>query len=422
VIDRRKPTRPGKILLCHNEYTQTGGEDLVFAEERRLLEAHGHEVVPYTRHNDDIQDIAPISLAARTFWNHETYRALRKLIRRERPALIHCANTFPLVSPAAYYAAHAEGIPVIQTLHNFRLLCAAATLSRKNSVCEDCVGSFAPWRGVTRGCYPRGRAAGAALVGMLAAHKAIGTWKREIDTYIALTEFSRELFIRGGLPEAKIRVKPNFVETDPGLGSGAGGYTVFVGRLSSEKGIDTLLDAWSRLRSDTELVIIGDGPMADQVRCAASQDPRIRLYGWRKASEVLDIVGDAAVLVVPSIWYETFGRVIVEAYAKGTPVIASNHGAMAELVEDGRTGSLFQPGSPEALARAIAQFYSNPDAQPGMRDAARARYLAKFTAATNYEILRSIYDEALDRHQMERPAPDRRRPLAMVDPEALPSS
>ena len=383
-----------KILFCHNFYQQPGGEDYSFAAEASLLEAHGHQVVRFTRHNDAINRMPIFEVARMALWNRPVFHELRELIRRERPAVMHCTNTFPLISPAAYYAARAEGMTIVQSLRNYRLFCLNACFLRNDRVCEDCLGKAVPWPGVLHGCYRSSRLASAVVAAMLSLHRVMRTWSRVVDRYFALTEFSQRKFIDGGLPAQRIAVKPNFIHPDPGPGRGQGGYAVFIGRLSPEKGIQTLLSAWSQLGGRLPLKIIGDGPLAERVNAAASQTAGIEWLGRRQPPEVLALLGEAVCLVMPSIWYETFGRTIIEAYAKGTPVVASRLGAMAELVDDGRTGLLFEPGHPADLALKIQFLLDDPARSLGDATAARREYEEKYTAETNYRMLMRIYEEA----------------------------
>ena len=312
-----------KILLCHNYYQQSGGEYHVFEDESWLLASRGHEVIRFTRHNDEIGNIRPWRVAVQTVWNSRAYADLRALIRRERPDVVHVTNTFPLISPAAHYAARAENVPVVQSLHNYRLLCPRADFLRGGRTCEDCVGKTFPWPALWHRCYRGSRAATAVTAAMVSFHRTMRTWTRVVDRFVAPTEFSRNRFIAGGLPPDRIVVKPNFLRRDPGVGTGDGGFVAFVGRLAPEKGVATLLGAWERLPGDLRLKVIGHGPLADRVRTAAAEDRRIEWLGELPLERVLAVVGDAACLVVPSICYETFGRTAVEAFAKGTPVIAS---------------------------------------------------------------------------------------------------
>jgi glycosyltransferase involved in cell wall biosynthesis len=396
-----------RILVVHNFYQQPGGEDQCVAAEVALLEAHGHEVVQYSVHNDSIDDMGRLDVASRTIWSRPAYHEIRELIRARRPRIAHFNNTFPLVSPAAYHACRAEGVGVIQTLHNFRLLCPNALFFRNGRVCEECLGRSVPWPGVAHKCYRGSRSASAAAATMVAVHRLLGTWRQAVDVYITLTEFSKRKFIAGGLPPHKLVVKPNFVHPDPACVSrspvaqehttqAAGtGYGVFVARLSEEKGLQTVLAAWRNLRSQIPLKIVGDGPLAPLVQEAAIQDARIQWLGRRPAHEVLSLMGDAMFLVFPSHCYETFGRVIVEAFAVGTPVIASNLGAMAELVENRHTGVHFKPGDPIDLAAKIEHLVAQPLELQRMRSAARQTYERHYTAESNYRTLMAIYERAL---------------------------
>jgi glycosyltransferase involved in cell wall biosynthesis len=383
-----------KILLCHNYYQQPGGEDQSFALEALLLESQGHQVVRFTRHNDVIDPRGRFQVARQTIWNRETFQELQRLIRRERPSIMHCTNTFPLISPAAYDAAGSAGLTVVQSLRNYRLFCPNATLLRNGRVCEECLGKAVPWPGIQHGCYRSSRAASAVVAAMVSLHRLKGTWARSVHRYFTLTEFSRQKCLEGGLPAQRLAVKPNFIHPDPGPGSGKGGYAVFIGRLSPEKGIKTLLTGWAQLADRLPLKIVGDGPLAAEVKDAAQQTAGIEWLGRRSPQEVLTVLGEAACLVMPSIWYETFGRTIIEAYAKGTPVVASRLGAMAELVHDGRTGALFEPGNPEDLRLKIHRLLDDPGGLWVMRDAARREYEQHYTAEMNYRMLMAIYQEA----------------------------
>lgn len=414
-----------KILLCHNYYQQPGGEDQSFAAEARLLESHGHTVLRYTLHNDAIEQMGRCGAARRTFWNRQVYADLHRLIGRERPQVMHCTNTFPLISPAAYYAARAEGVPVVQSLRNYRLLCPNALFLRDGKVCEDCLGKTFAWPAVLHGCYRGSRAASAVAAAMLAGHRAMRTWTRAVRLYYTLTDFARRKFIEGGLPGERIAVKPNFIDPDPGPGTGQGGCAVFVGRLSPEKGIETLLSAWGRLRTSMPLKIIGDGPQADLVRTAAERDSRIEWLGRQTPEQVLDLIGEAACLVMPSIWYETFGRTIIEAYSRGTPVVASRIGALAELVDEGRTGLTFKPGDPGDLADKVQGLLEDSQALGRMRLGARQEYRSKYTGEINYSQLMAIYaaartrPNARERDQHAVPtAAQQRWPLRMLEVHA----
>lgn len=381
------------VLVAHEFYQQPGGEDQCVAAEIAMLRAHGHEVTEYYVRNEAIDGMGRLGLAARTVWSGSSYRELRRVLRRQRPQVAHFHNTLPLISPAAYWAARAEGVRVVQTLHNFRLVCPNALLFRDGRVCEDCLGHL-PWPGIRHGCYRGSRAASTAVAAMLAAHRALGTWSKAVDRYVALTEFSRSKLVDGGLPARKVATKANFVYPDPGPGPG-GGYALFVGRLAAEKGLRLLLDAWPLLDGTVPLKIVGDGPLAPAVRAAVGADAAIEWLGPQPLDSVYRLIGEAAFLVLPSECYENFPRVLIEAFAKGTPVLASRLGAMAELVEDGRTGWLFAPGDAAALAAAVRRALADASALAGLRQAARRTYEERFTAERNHRDLIAIYRQAL---------------------------
>jgi glycosyltransferase involved in cell wall biosynthesis len=307
-----------------------------------------------------------------------------------RPEVVHFHNTFPLLSPACYDAARKQGAAVVQTLHNYRLLCPGALLERDSDPCESCVGRRLAWPGILHGCYRASRAATAALAGMTALHRAAGTWNRAVDVYVALTRFARARFVEGGLPAAKIVVKPNFVWPDPGAGAGSGGYALFAGRMSQEKGLETLAAAWKLLDGVPLLKAAGDGPLVGTLTGVRG----IELLGRRAREDVLGLMREASFLVFPSLCYEGLPMAILEAFACGLPVIASRLGAMAEVVEDGRTGLLFRPGDAGELASTIEWAVTHPAELGRMRREARAEFEGRYTAGLNHRALIEIYERA----------------------------
>jgi glycosyltransferase involved in cell wall biosynthesis len=381
-----------RILSIHNRYQIRGGEDESRAAEENLLRQMGHQVDTYEENNDRIAELSSAHLAVKTIWSKASHQVVQQRLKQATYDVVHVQNFFPLISPAVHYAAKAEGVPVIQTLRNYRLLCPNALFFRNGRVCEDCLGKPIPYPGVVHGCYRENRVASAAVATMITAHRAMQTWTNQVDIFIALTQFARQKFIQGGLPAEKIVIKPNFVPFDPGVGDGSGGYALFVGRLSVEKGLDVLLEAWQQLGSQIPLKIVGDGPLSDQVM--AAQHAGIEWLGRRPMTEVYDLMGGAKFLVFPSRWYETFGRVAVEAFAKGTPVIAANIGAIAELVDSERTGLLYDPNSPTDLIAQVERMLSDPKQLAKMRQEARVEFEAKYTAQRNYEYIIDIYDKA----------------------------
>lgn len=384
-----------EILLAHNYYKQPGGEDQCVAAEIAMLKANGHKVLQYALRNNAIDGMSAIEAAAHTVWNRSAASELRNVIRERRPQIVHFHNTFPLISPAAYYAAWSENVVVVQTLHNFRLMCANALFFRNGAVCEECVGKSVPLPGVLHKCYRDNLGATVAVTTMLATHRLLGTWQRKIDIYIALAEFSRRKFIECGLPADKVVVKSNFAYPDPGPAMGQGGYGIFVGRLAAEKGIGILLEGWRQLGGDVPLRIIGDGPLAPLVEAAISASINIQWVRSVPLEQVYTAVGEASFLVLPSQCYENFPRVIIEAFAKGTPAIVSRLGAMAEIVEDGCTGLHFTAGDPADLAAKVRQILTEPRALARMRGEARRTFAEKYTAAANHARLMAIYEDAL---------------------------
>lgn len=386
------------MLAIHNYYQEPGGEDQVFAAETRLLEAHGHEVIRYTTHNDRVGLLGPVELAKKTIWNRDTYLDLRRIIRDQRPDVMHAHNTFPLISPAAYAAAREGGVPVVQTLHNFRLLCANGLLFRNGRICEDCIGKTVLWPAVLHKCYRGSVAASAVVATMLHYHRARGTWHHGVDVFVALTEFARRKFIEGGLPAAKIVVKPNFVDWELDAQSvnpeGESDYILFVGRLAAEKGIRTLIAAWNAFPGLPPLRIVGDGPLKDEVLRATAANPLVRWLGYRPAAEIQQLLRGARALVLPSECHEMFPLVLIEAMSVGVPVIGSRIGAVESVIEDGRTGLLFTVADPRDLGEKVLWASVHQDAMSSMGENARVVYRERYAGAVNYQLLRAVYARA----------------------------
>lgn len=378
-----------RVLVVHNYYQQRGGEDGVVEAEVRLLQERGHAVELYTRHNDELAGVSAWRAAVDSVWSRRTSRELTELVEQFRPDVIHVHNSFPLISPSLYWASGGAAVPIVQTLHNFRLLCAQAMLLRNGMICEDCVGRL-PWRGVVRKCYRNSISQSAVLVGMLGTHRVLGTYRDKVTRYIALNEFCRDKFIEGGLPPERIVVKPNFVSI-PHASERARSGGLFVGRLSEEKGVAVLCRALRALPT-IGIDVIGIGPAETEMK----ECDGVHLMGWQDPEAVYQVMRRKAYLILPSISYENFPRTLVEAFACGLPVIASRLGAMAELIEDGRTGMLFDARSPQDLAEKIAWAEQNPAALREMGVAARKEYEAKYTPDRNYEQLIDIYRDAIE--------------------------
>ncbi len=389
-----------KILLAHNEYQQPGGEDQVFQAEKALLTRHHHQVLEYVRDNSEIGDrIVPrVRTGFRAIWASDSYADLLELISKEKPDIAHFHNTFPLISPAAYYACRQTGVPVVQSLHNARMLCPAATFFRKGRICQDCVGRVFAWPGILHACYRGSRVETAAVAAMLTLHRFRRTWENLVDLYIVFSDFYRRKFIETGLSPNKVVVKPHFVDLDPGPRSDYGSYAVFVGRLAPEKGVPLLLEAWRQLGA-IPLKLRGEGPLEPIVREFVARDGRVQLLPRLSREDLLRTIQAARMLVIPSQgFYETFGLVVAEAFACSVPVLASRAGVLEEIVTDGRTGLHFTAGDPNDLAAKVEWAWAHPSEMEVMGRAARAEYEAKYTGERNYEILMDIYRQAANRN------------------------
>lgn len=379
-----------KILVAHNRYHYRGGEDTVVDAEVSLLRERGHEVMLYSRDNNELVHIKPAAAALAAIWSRQTEKDIAQLSERFAPDLIHAHNTFPLISPSLYGIAAHLRIPVVQTLHNFRLLCPQAMLLRQGRACEDCVGHL-PWRAVVHRCYRHSYSQTAVSAAMLAVHRWRGTWREEVSRYIVLNQLCRDKFTQGGLPAERLRIKPNFVESSrvPHWEKRKGG--IFIGRLSTEKGVEILASAMTRL-PQWRIDVYGKGPL----QALVEEAPGLRFGGFQSPFQLIERMHGAAFVLVPSTGVESFGLVAIEAFACGTPVIGTRHGGLAELVEHGKTGLLVTPGDAEELASAIAWAQANPSAMQTMGKAARIEYLARYTPERNYDILLGIYHEAIN--------------------------
>jgi glycosyltransferase involved in cell wall biosynthesis len=383
-----------RVLVVHNRYQQAGGEDSVFANEVELLRSGGCEVDTLEVSNDAITGrVAELSAALRVVSNPEGRCLAASAIQRARPDVVHVHNFFPRLSPALFDACSAMGVPAVWTLHNYRIACANGLLFRDGHVCEDCLGR-APWPAVRHRCYRGSTAGSAAVAAMIGWHRARGTWRRKVARFIALSDFARDLYVRAGVPADRISVKPNFV-ADPlpllaGPAAGSRG-AVFVGRLSPEKGAATMLAAWRQVPS-VPLTILGDGPERAMLEAAAP--PNVRFLGFQNRDAVLRAMASAQALVVPSTWYENFPMTVVEAMALGTPIIASNIGALRTIVTHGHNGLHFLPGDAADLARVVNAAFADSKRLGALRQGARATWEATMAPARNLATLLNIYDEA----------------------------
>ncbi len=385
-----------KILIVHNRYQQAGGEDNVVAAEVKLLADHGHEVELWCVDNKDLPKglIGKINTALTTSYSAASKTIARNKLQSFKPDVVHVHNFFPQISPSIYDACQDENIPVVQTLHNYRLICPGAMLMREGKICEQCI-TGSPYQAAWYGCY-RGSKLGSLVVAhMVAQQRKQGTWQHKVNRFIALTGFAKSKFVEAGFPAEKISVKANFMH-DPYLETPRShatnrDFALFVGRISEEKGIKTLLQAWSALDDKTVLKVAGAGPLESLL----SGKDSIMALGLQNAAEISRLMQEAAFMVLPSEWYEGFPLVLVEAFAHGLPVLASRLGSMADIIKDGETGLLFEPGNAYDLADKAKWLFEHPQQARELGDNARRTFLEKYTAEQNYAELIAIYEDAI---------------------------
>lgn len=393
-----------KILQVHNYYPVIGGgEDSVVEEERSMLEQAGHTVVPFYMYTKERgwRDFAFSALCL--IWNPVAYRRMRRILRAEQPDVVHCHNTFPLISPSVYWACAREGVPVAQTLHNYRMVCANGLFLRNGGVCEDCSGKAFAWPAIRHRCYRESFVGSVMLVLLQWIHRRLGTWQGKVDRYVALTGFAKSRFVESGvLPAEKVAVKPNFID-DPKVEGELvekKKQAVFIGRLWPEKGCHVLVEAWIKAFKQTpglngyELLIIGDGPgrkRAEELCAGNPGDFSIRFAGTMPRPGVLAELKASRFLVLPSIWYEGFPMTIVEAFACGVPIVSAKLGSMLSIIEEGKTGLFFEAGNTDALAEQINWAIAHEAELETMGCNARAEYDAKYTCKINCNQLLDIY-------------------------------
>lgn len=380
--------------MLHNRYLVPGGEDQSAAAEANLLQQQGCAVELLEEDNRRVDQLGKARTAMRTIWSSESFHRIHDKLRTGKFDVLHVQNFFPLWSPSVYYAAVKCNVPVVQTLRNYRLMCVNAVFFRDSHVCEDCLGKRFAWPGILHACYRDSRAGSAVVAGMNGIHHLAGTWRTKIHVYVALTEFAREKYITGGLPAEKIVVKPNFVYPSPPPGAGKGGYALFVGRLSSEKGIATLLQAWQSAAPALSLKIVGDGPLSSIVQHASRQNQAIEYLGRRSSDDVMQLMAQAEFLVFPTECYEGMPRTVIESFAVGTPVVASNLGSTANMIVPGETGFQFTPGSVSELRERVEWCSQNLDRLRAMRSKARQAFENNYTGVANARMLLAIYKRA----------------------------
>lgn len=385
-----------KILIVHNYYNSylPSGESTAVEADVRLLLDHGFEVINYTRHNEEIDERGVggrLTTAMASVWSQRTYADLTRLIAEQKPDVAHFHNLFPLISTSGYVACRRAGVPVVQTVHNYRLSCLNGLFMRDGAVCEDCLGKSS-LRGIFHRCYRDSLAASLVAAGVRDAEQYILHNVDKVDIFIALTEFSATKLIAGGIAKERIVIRSNFIEQDyPPVTEPRGDFVLYAGRLAPEKGVRTLIKAWQGIRN-VQLVIAGEGPQRLELEALVqSLEVNARFVGLRTRDDVLKLAGQARCQIVPSEWYEGFPMTIVEAFSRGTPVIAARIGGLPEIVERNGAGVMFPPSDSEALNAVARGLLENQTAWRTYSDAAWHAYLHKYSRQPAMETLEAIY-------------------------------
>ncbi len=391
-----------RILLVHNSYRSgaPSGENHVVDREGEALEALGHEVVRFGRSSDEIGQwplAKKASLPARTVWSQETYRELKAVLRGRRPDVVHVHNTFPLLSASVLYACRDARVPVVATVHNYKLACANGSFFRDGVVCHDCARAL-PVRAVRHGCYRESRVATAPVALAMGLHR--NAWKSLVSAYIFISAAQRDLLQGSGFAPDRVFVKHNLIPSRSRPQVERTATVLYAGRLDEATGARLLMAGWDRYLGQPgepglNLVIVGGGPLEDEVTAWASTRPSVELTGTVSSDQVAGYMARARAVLLPSTWEETFGLVAVEAMAAGVPPVAAAHGSFPELITPGVDGALFSPGDPDALALAIADVASNPGRYEDYGDQARKTYEERFDPERIMAELLEIYHFAI---------------------------
>lgn len=389
-----------RILQLHNLHQATGGALHVLEQEAELLTAAGHQVEQQLEPAAEESGLGPVAMGVAAVWNRAACRQLAATIERFDPDVVHVHTPFPLQSPAVFRVAHRAGRPTVTTVHGYRYSCVGGICLREGRPCEDCVGTRLKLGGIRHRCYHDSLAASTALTISLVGHRAIGTLTRDVDRYIALTGFGRDVLVRDGIPSAKVVVKPNAVP-DPGppvAQDGREGYALFVGRLVEEKGIRTLLEAWRSMSPGLDLYLAGDGPLRDVVDAMAADIPAVHVLGWCDADRVAELMARASLTVVPSEWYEAGPLVILQSLAAGTPVLTSDLPNLCDSLLEHGAGRAFRTADPDSLRAAATQLLTEEPERRALGLRARALYEDQHTPAGALAALEHIYREVMAEH------------------------
>jgi glycosyltransferase involved in cell wall biosynthesis len=383
-----------RILVGHNFYQQPGGEDAVFRSEVAMLKSFGHEVCLYERHNDEIKPdiLSRISQAASMRYSKNSYDQMRSLIRSFKPDVAHFHNIFYMMTPSVLNACKDEGVPVVLSLHNFRLVCINGLFFRDGKPCEDCL-SGSRMSGIIHRCYRGSLAFSALAADMTDYHWHQNTWNSVVDRFIVATEFSKKKYIQAGIPSDKLKVLPHFVQEPPQSDRTKSNYALYAGRLSQEKGVDVLLKAWRDIK-EVPLYIVGRGPKQQEMEGYIKKHgmTNVKILGFLESQEYHKVLSQARFLVVPSVCYENFPIVVAEAFSYGLPVVASRLGTFEEIIEDNFNGRLFAPDDAVDLASKVLDIIADEKQYEKLCENARKAFEAKYTSVQHYQNLVRIYE------------------------------
>jgi glycosyltransferase involved in cell wall biosynthesis len=404
-----------KIVILHNAYPQYGGEDTVVANETAMLARYGHEVVPFIVPTEESGLMNLIRCGLSAVWNPFSARKLKSFLLQEKPDIVHCHNTFPLLSPSVFAACHSAGIPVVQTIHNYRHICPAGGFFRDGEICEECIGKRFPAPALKHQCYRKSRIASMIPTLTAYAQRVRRTFDRDVDVLIALNQFGKQKLVEGGLPADRIVIKPNFCPEPASSNSyprsNEKRFTVcFAGRFSIDKGIQVLLSAWVAFAESLDehqktrvcLRIAGGGELETLVSKTAAKDPTIQYEGSLSHEATLAMIEQSDALVCPSLWYEGMPMTLLEAFSAGRPVIASEIGGLPEMVRHGANGLLFSPGDGSQLASCFNMLFSSGELRREMGGNAHRIYESYYTEKANFPLLDKIYTDAIQTFRKQK--------------------
>jgi len=380
-----------KILQAHNYYQQAGGEDTVVAQEKELLEKNGHQVSTFYKQNDDIENLTKfkkLRMVKDSTWSKNTYKEVDRLLKNKKIDVCHVHNTLPLITPSIYYACKKNKVPVVQTLHNYRLICTNGLLMRDGQICEDCLGRSA-YGAIAKKCYRNSAIQTYVVARMLQKNKHMGTWTNQVDAYLCLTEMAKQKFIDHGLPENKLKVKPNFFSIEPKAKNKKEHYLLYAGRVTQNKGLELI----KKLANDIsiKIKIAGDGEMVEEFR----NIPTIELLGRKTHEETIDLALNAQAVLFPTTLYEGMPMTIIEAFALKTPIIATEIGASKSMIRNKETGLLFPLNSYPDFYNCVNFCLENPLKVNEIVKQAYQEYVDKYTPESNYKLLLSAYQDVI---------------------------